>query len=366
MQLGGGCSALSAFACCRSPLRAALLLPLQALGRPMCIQHTPAVALMWAALLLPQLGLAADARSLQAGGPATIFVGIASYRDLQCKDTLADMFAKADRPEHIFVGLCEQNAEPEEACVTEALGPHAVRVRRVVLDAKQAAGPTYARYLASTLYRGEAFYLQLDSHTAFTRGWDTRLLAMHAALPDPPHAIVSAHPAGKDTPEEHGVPVLCHSRFDDSGMLITAGALYGKSSIPREIPFVAGGFLFAPADMLATCPFDPNLPELFWGEEVLHAARLWTHGYRFYAPSANVVFHDYQRHTVPRFHDRRESAWYARQRATQAKVRALLAGGLPGYRHGFGRNSTVEEYLEFARIDPIARTAESNTTFCPK
>ena len=294
----------------------------------------------------------------------TIFVGIASYRDLQCKDTLADMFAKADRPEHIFVGLCEQNAEPEEACVTEALGPHAARVRRVVLDAKQAAGPTYARYLASTLYRGEAFYLQLDSHTAFTRGWDTRLLAMHAALPDPPHAIVSGQPAPSTNTEETTVPVLCATTLDGDGMMAVHGMLSPPTVEPLHVPFVSGGFLLAPGSVLAVCPLDPNLPGLFWGDDLLYSARLWTHGYRFYAPSTNVVFHYYQpeRPAAPQFWDGRDAIWRAQRHITQAKVRLLLAGGLRGYPHGLGHNSTLQQYWRFAGTDPARRIVTKCTS----
>ncbi len=38
---------------------------------------------------------------------------------------------------------------------------------------------------------------------------------------------------------------------------------------------------------------DPDLPMLFSGEEILYTARLWTSGYDLFAPTANVVFHQY-------------------------------------------------------------------------
>ena len=47
-----------------------------------------------------------------------IFVSIASYRDPLCKRTIADLFAKADHPERITVGVVQQNqADSAEDCI---------------------------------------------------------------------------------------------------------------------------------------------------------------------------------------------------------------------------------------------------------
>ena len=53
----------------------------------------------------------------------TIFVSIASYRDSQCSDTILDLYSKADNPELVFVGICEQNkvGHSEEICISDNL-----------------------------------------------------------------------------------------------------------------------------------------------------------------------------------------------------------------------------------------------------
>jgi hypothetical protein len=38
------------------------------------------------------------------GGVETVFLMIASYRDFQCRETIASAFTKADHPERLFVG----------------------------------------------------------------------------------------------------------------------------------------------------------------------------------------------------------------------------------------------------------------------
>ena len=304
---------------------------------------------------------------LAAGAAAiepTIFVSIPSFRDHECADTLADLFAKADRPQNIYVGTCEQNLELGEACVDGRLGAHAARVRRILLNATEARGPTYARYLASSLYRGESFYLQLDSHNRFVRGWDARLLRMHAALPDPDRAVISTYPVGWT--DEHNAtltPVMCISRFGEDGMVILHSNWEPPTDAPREQPFIAAGFLFAPGRAILDCPLDPDLPELFHGEELLYSVRLWTHGYRFWAPSENVLFHHYQRPDMKQWWSR-DAAWSVRQVATHAKVQLLLAGGLPGYRYGFGRARSLQQYWDFARMDMVARTSDAAAAFC--
>jgi hypothetical protein len=42
-------------------------------------------------------------------------------------------------------------------------------------------------------------------------------------------------------------------------------------------------------------PYDPHLPLLFFGEELLQLARMWTRGWRVFAPTNSVVFHLWSR-----------------------------------------------------------------------
>jgi hypothetical protein len=77
---------------------------------------------------------------------------------------------------------------------------HATRQVRVLhVDAADARGPSWARYLVQQLYRGEDFVLQVDSHTRFVSGWDDELLSLHTrcvALSSHGKAIVTTYPAG--------------------------------------------------------------------------------------------------------------------------------------------------------------------------
>ena len=301
---------------------------------------------------------------------ATIFVSIASYRDKDCHATLRDVFKHASKPDRVFVGVCEQNTRAnEEACLPPEFQWHD-QIRRISVPHREAKGPTFARYLCSTLYRGETYFCQVDSHTRFTPGWDSRAIAMLKACPAPkpvlthyPHDWGEAQRDGGAA----GVPVLCKATFDANGVPTFNAVTLAASDQPRPVPFTSGGFVFGPGTMLTEVPYDPDLPHLFQGEEVLMSARLWTSGYDFFTPLENLVFHNYTRAEAPKFWN--DVEYGAEQTRTLDKVKALLTGQLGGgasggYRHGMGAARTLQQYWDYAGVDWATKTTTSEARFC--
>ena len=74
---------------------------------------------------------------------------------------MSNLFATAHFPERVFVGAVEQDKEQNESCLDPAYARFGSNVRFMSIPWSESKGPTYARYLASTLYNGETFYLQL-------------------------------------------------------------------------------------------------------------------------------------------------------------------------------------------------------------
>ena len=301
-------------------------------------------------------------------GDDTIFVSVASYRDTQCSQTIRSLFEQADKPERVFVGLCEQNKadQPGEACVPAQLPRN---VRRVVIHHSEAKGPTYARYLCSTLYQDETWFLQIDSHSKFVKGWDTKAIASARACPSD-RAVLTHYPRKMEEfgGGDPGVPVLCKSKFDGQGVVTFESVIMKppKDGVPRVVPFVSGGFVFMPGRAARDVPYDPSLPYLFQGEEILHSARLWTSGYDFYAPLENIVYHFYERKDHPKFWQDVPGTG-GPQKETLRKVRRLLGLEQPpisGYQYGMGTARTLESYWRFAGIDIVKKTSESQAKFC--
>lgn len=234
----------------------------------------------------------------QYSGPVrdddTIFVSVASYRDSECTNTLRDMYEKAEFPEKVFVGLVEQNKHHDKPCTFRH-----DNVRRLGLRYNQARGPCYARYLASCLYRGESFFFQIDSHTKFDHGWDVELIRMIREMPS--NAVISNYPVSW---EDRGNPKVPHfPTVRRHGPYYAFNPVYTQNMhIKHEKHLGSSGcMLFMRGHVVKRVPFDPELDWVFDGEEFLYSARLYTHGYDFYRPTKNVVYHFFGRQNCPKF-----------------------------------------------------------------
>jgi len=86
---------------------------------------------------------------------------------------------KADHPENINIGICEQNHEASERCVTsETFKKYHKQIRSIHIPSGEAKGPTFGRFLTSLFYQNEKYLLQIDSHLFFVPHWDTKLFYM--------------------------------------------------------------------------------------------------------------------------------------------------------------------------------------------
>lgn len=59
--------------------------------------------------------------------------------------------------------------------------------------------------------------------------------------------------------------------------------------------------MVAHSSFLREVPFDPFLPWIFMGEEIIMSSRLWTAGYDIFSPPQAVLGHMYVRRHKPKF-----------------------------------------------------------------
>lgn len=314
----------------------------------------------------------------------TIFVSVASYRDKYCSRTLESMYENARHPSHVIVGLCIQNDNGDEDCFLQnpALKSYQNNIRTINLAHYEAKGPTWARYLCTTLMQKEDYFLQIDSHTLFDKDWDVKLVDM---VQD-----IKANTSSKDVVlshypplyEEHGNPnrdkkvvdTICQSFFNDRGMVSFLGAEGVNMNKYKYVqtPHIAAGMFFCEGKCIKEVPYDPHLPNLFVGEEILHSARVWTSGYDIYSPSENVVYHLYTRADQPHIWDDKKD-----YNDTDAFNKAKMILGfndnkdkaVPEHvksnieKYGLGNKRTLKQFFEFAGIDNENKKIIKN--FCP-
>jgi [Skp1-protein]-hydroxyproline N-acetylglucosaminyltransferase len=265
----------------------------------------------------------------------SIFVSLGTYRDPYCPMTLKSLFANANSPKNVFVALFQQNCF-EAVCRTGVLQGGGMEdtgtdvncyeefckspegqtsnacnngnIRLFNVNESESLGPYMARYFGSKFYRGEEYYLQIDSHSEFVENWDQKLIKMVADAPAK-KPIISTYPPDSSMSWRNTAGFrMCDSEFATSQIewqIIRLSPSRSYESKPRSeptyAPFVAAGFFFAPAQFLHDVPFDPLLPWIFMGEEISMSARVWTAGYDIFSPTINVLNHYYVRRHYPKF-----------------------------------------------------------------
>jgi [Skp1-protein]-hydroxyproline N-acetylglucosaminyltransferase len=244
----------------------------------------------------------------------TIFVSIAAYRDEETRWMIHDLYQKASQPDRVTVGIVwqvdlEKDAELMKPVGGSNYGNH--QVRETVMDYRDAEGPCLARHLAQQLWRGEGYYLQLDSHMRFVPGWDSICLQQLQAAEDhcgSKRVVLSTYP-----PDYHGlgasasipdtllapVTLLCAQGFNSDGFLTFVAKTMKRESLRVDSPvpcsFWAAGFSFSRSHLIQEVPYSRELPHLFFGEEVYQLTRMWTRDWRIFAPSVPILFHKYER-----------------------------------------------------------------------
>ncbi|KPA76231.1 hypothetical protein ABB37_07978 [Leptomonas pyrrhocoris] len=179
------------------------------------------------------------------------------------------------------------------------------RVTTRVTLPELARGPTFGRYITSLFFFDQDYFMVVDSHTRFSVHWDAKLITRIFQLPTP--GVLSYYPNGYregHEREEYGkrdFMLMCTAQVLANGMPKLGARWRRVEKRPILQGFAAAGFMFGDAQYVLDTPFDPFLPYLFDGEEVLFSARMWTGGWDIYGPAESDVFHHYGRDNTPKY-----------------------------------------------------------------
>jgi hypothetical protein len=293
----------------------------------------------------------------------SIFISIASYRDPELIRTIRSAIDNAAYPEDIYFGVVLQefpNKEPDLSWVPN--------LSLIKMHPKYAKGAGFARSQAMTLYSGQDYYLQIDSHTQFVKNWDALCIKQHSIakeisknekiilsyFPPPFHVesngkIVFVTKNKKQPPyPTKQIPKLNKKNdwtaerveFDDK-----------DKKFPELSTTLLAGFVFTTANIIEEVPYDPEIS--FFGEEICFALRAWTRGWDIYSPSINILYHFYNRANYKKiWKDKniRNISWTYIEKHSKEKQKRVLCGleqglfGLGSYRH-------IKTYEKMTGID---------------
>lgn len=311
----------------------------------------------------------------------SIFISIASYCDPILGFTLEQALATAGAPGKLHFGVVDQSPAGTPRLPRPDGGARLSEVRIEPVDAR---GPCWARALAMSLYDGEDWFLQLDSHMDFDAGWDERLVAQARTLGAPARGLViSSYPNafvledGRPVRRPTTQGVLAHVLKPGAGFATEHPVLAFEAhpvDSTQALPgfHLGAGCLFAPGRLVQAFPYDPWF--YFHGEEQALALRLYTHGWDIFHMPALPVHHLYNTsdagapprplHWDPAHDSGRDVGWWTLEQRSRSRLAALVGGARLGV-YGLGSERTLADYAAFSGIDYSARTL-APSAFVPR
>ena len=298
----------------------------------------------------------------------TIFVSVASYCDDLLLQTLEDCHRKAAHPEAVFFGVVNQD-DIDIRQQLDAL-PYRHQIRYVHINPLDSRGVSWARYIAYSLYGGEAYFLQIDAHMQFEPGWDDILikqLQQLAAVSQKPILTAYPHPfemkEGQPELQPIGKGKVLYLRpkpdqqITPESPAVRFHTLLHPASEPVRGGHVAGGFLFTLGSFVEEVPYDPFL--YFTGEEHSLAARAYTHGWDIFHPVDIPLYHLYKKadekhrgqHWDEKFESVRPVKWQELRQRGMERLRRLLLEGKSAGVYSLGKARGVEGLQALSGVD---------------
>ena len=104
----------------------------------------------------------------------SIFISIASCKELFLIQTIKSAMLNASNPDNIYFGICNMVVDDEDFLTDEVFKLENINL----IETKHISplGTGIGRMLASLMHDKEhKYFLQVDAHTIFVKGWDTIL-----------------------------------------------------------------------------------------------------------------------------------------------------------------------------------------------
>ena len=226
---------------------------------------------------------------------ASIFVQIPAYHDFELFRTIKDCYEKSSGNHVINFGVHLTYFDKNEIEI-----PDFNNIKISVSKAPENIGVGAGRYLANEFYNGEDYYLQIDSHMRFEPFWDDILINNHKKyVAEGTNPVISAYP-GAYVYEDFKVKILnnkSHVSYTDFIQELS----FENNYVPHQRAVgnfdnniftrsVSAASIFSDGGIAA---IKPNKKMFFWGEEILIALRMYTHGYDLMLPESQNLYHLY-------------------------------------------------------------------------
>ena len=300
---------------------------------------------------------------------STIFIQIASYRDLELINTINDCINKSKYPENLRFCIAWQRDESEN------LDQFKNDSRFNILDIpfQQSKGACWARNLIQQNYNKEKYTLQLDSHHRFIQDWDEKCISTINKLQFEGYekpiltTYLPSYDPEHDPFKRVNIPwKMDFDRFTPEGVVFFLPSSindYHSLNRPIRARFYSAHFCFTLGQFAEEVQHDPEY--YFHGEEISIAARAYTHGYDLFHPTELICWHEYTRKGRAKHWDD-DKDWGNKNTLCHARNRKLLSvdneiNDIDFGKYGLGNKRSLEQYERYAGLCFKNRSVSNET-----
>lgn len=296
---------------------------------------------------------------LPASQVVSIFIQISAYRDQELLKTIRNAIKQSSGQYQLVFGVHEVTA-PEDSVLELDFEADITILTSI---APENLGVNAGRHLANSLYSGEEYYYQIDSHMRFANNWDAKAVAdikryQRNGIAKP---LLTMYPGNywyKDEQEQFDVitdyvptKIVFSAKPEQFTKTLVASQLAVPTSTHCAYTYSISAANVFTVGEFATLPRDTRI--MFWGEELLTAATAFCHGFDLVVPTEHLAWHlYYSDQTVDQA--RRRHAWADYPDRWQELVRAE-AGALEESLLSLQGQRSLSDFGRFAGLDFCAR-----------
>jgi hypothetical protein len=270
---------------------------------------------------------------------------------------------KADNPDLFTFGICWQYDETEDINKYDLNSKF--RIKKYHFSESQGLG--WARSITNSLYQNEDLVLQLDSHHRFLKGWDSLMIEdfnQARRMSCKPVLTTYLTPFEPEETQFNEVPcVMSQYEFSNEKLLMNRPSYIPNYKSRFQVirsRTISAHFFLTLGKFLEEVPYDPDIYFGGYVEETSLSVRAFTHGYDFYSPYRQYIWHEYTRDgRAKHWEDHTESSPTGKDAGdrdifARKKVRQLFeqeSHNIEIGKYGFGSVRSLHDYEIYAGVD---------------
>jgi hypothetical protein len=238
----------------------------------------------------------------------TIFVGVIVHpgEESDCARMLHTLFEKAVAANRIHVGIlhyvseegrtpggigmsayfCNVRAQYDRICIEYGSRRQSFKVIRRRVEDDQGREVSRAE-MKKYLFGNEKYWCEIYPSHRSANQWDSHAVeCIHMAGPK---SILTTEPGDLFT-HRPTYPVVVGGDLDEHRFPQLEPKIYAEEPTkPFKVPLMSPAFVFAPSEIILTCPPEPRFAYCDHADVLVRSARYATHGWTFYAPHKVLV-----------------------------------------------------------------------------